>query len=49
MKKKLPKGIRKHIRKEKARIRRDFSDKKEQRELIEKLKENIIKKQRHDH
>ncbi len=36
-KKKLPKGIRKYIRKEKSRIRREVFDLEKQRELIEKL------------
>jgi len=36
-KKKLPKSIRKHIRKEKARIRREVLDFKKQRELINQL------------
>ncbi len=44
MDKKLPKSIRKHIRKEKARIRRDLSGKEEQKNLIEKLKEKYYKK-----
>jgi hypothetical protein len=35
--KKLPKSIRKHIRKEKARIRRQFLTKEEQRKEIEKI------------
>jgi hypothetical protein len=34
---KLPKSIRKYIRKEKARIRREVLDIKKQKELIEKL------------
>ena len=38
-KKKMPKSIRKHIRKEKARIRRVVFDIKEQEKLIEKLYE----------
>jgi len=37
MKKKLPNSIRKHIRKEKARIRREVLDTKKQKELINKL------------
>ena len=37
MKKKFPKGIRKHIRKEKARIRRQILDLKEQDKLINEL------------
>lgn len=39
MKKKLPKSIRKHIRKEKARIRREVFDVEEQKKLISKLYE----------
>ncbi len=35
--KKLSKSLRKHIRTEKARIRREFFDKKEQEKKIEKL------------
>lgn len=42
--KKLSKSIRKHIRKEKARIRRDFSGEDEQKNLIEKIKEKYCKK-----
>ncbi len=37
MKKKLPKNIRKHIRKEKARIRREIFDLEEQKKLINQL------------
>jgi len=37
VKKKLHRSIRKHIRKEKARIRREFFDSKEQNELIKQL------------
>ena len=37
MKKKFPKGIRKHIRKEKARIRRQILDLKGQKKLINEL------------
>lgn len=36
-KKKMPKSIRKHIRKEKARIRREVLNFKEQEESIKKL------------
>jgi len=44
MKRKLPKGIRKYIRKEKARIRREVLDIKEQEELINELyKKYLIK------
>jgi len=41
MKKKLPKGVRKYIRKEKARIRREVLDIKEQEELIQQLYEKF--------
>jgi hypothetical protein len=37
MKKKMPKSVRKYIRKEKARIRREVLDTKDQKELIDKL------------
>ena len=37
VKKKLPHSIRKHIRKEKARIRRQVLDIKKQKELIDNL------------
>jgi len=37
MKKKLPKSIRKYLRKEKARIRREVLDLKEQEKLIQEL------------
>jgi len=37
MKKKLPKSLRKYIRKEKARIRREVLDVKKQDELIEEI------------
>ncbi len=39
MKKKLPKSIRKYIRREKARIRREVLDLEEQNKLINKLYE----------
>ena len=42
--KKMPKSIRKHIRKEKARIRREVLDLKKQNELIQKLYQDLIKK-----
>jgi len=45
--KKLSKSLRKHIRKEKARIRRDFSDIKEQRELIDQLYKKFLKQNDH--
>jgi len=47
MKNNLPKSVRKYLRKEKARIRREFLDKKEQEKEIKKLYEkvkNITKK-----
>jgi len=37
MKRKLPKSIRKYVRKEKARIRREVLDLKEQEKLIQEL------------
>jgi hypothetical protein len=43
MKKKLPKSIRKFIRKEKARIRREVLDLKEQEKLISELYQKILK------
>lgn len=36
-KKRLPKSLRKHIRQEKARIRREISDIQKQKELIDEL------------
>jgi len=42
--KKFPKSIRKFIRKEKARIRREISDLKGQKKAIEKLYQQIISK-----
>jgi len=39
--KKLSKGIRKYIRKEKARIRREVLDIKEQKRLIKELYEKL--------
>ena len=44
MKKKLPKGLRKYIRKEKARIRREVLNLKEQEKLIQELYQKIFKK-----
>lgn len=44
MKKKLPRSIRKYIRKEKARIRREVFDLKEQDSLISKIYEKLFKK-----
>ena len=43
-KKKLPSSIRKFIRKEKSRIRREILDIKEQEELISELYQKVIKK-----
>ena len=43
MKKKLPKSLRKHIRREKARIRRENWDWKKQEEFIKKLYQKILK------
>ena len=43
-KKRLPKSQRKHIRKEKARIRREVLDLKKQEELINQLYEKFLKK-----
>jgi len=46
--KKLPRSARKHIRREKARIRREFSDK---NTVEEKIKEVLkkFKKEKNDH
>ena len=43
-KKRLPKSQRKHIRQEKARIRREVLDLRKQRELINQLYEKFLKK-----
>jgi len=43
-KKRMPKSIRKYIRKEKARIRREVLDLKEQEEMINKMYQNILNK-----
>ncbi|MCD6233208.1 hypothetical protein J7J81_02400 [bacterium] len=43
-KKQLPKSLRKYIRKEKARIRREILDLKKQRELIDQLYKRLLKK-----
>ena len=43
-KKKLPKGLRKYIRKEKARIRREVFDRKEQERLINELYKQFLPK-----
>ena len=42
--KKLPKSIRKYIRKEKARIRREFSSIDEQNRLIDELYQKLLPK-----
>lgn len=44
MKKKMPKSLRKHIRNEKARIRREVLDLNEQKEQINKLYEQFLPK-----
>ena len=44
MRKKLPKSIRKYIRKEKARIRREVLDLKKQEELISELYQKFLRK-----
>jgi len=41
MKKKLPKSARKHIRKEKARIRREISSLEKQKKLIKELRQKF--------
>lgn len=43
LKKRLPKSIRKFIRKEKARIRREVLDLKEQEKLISELYKKFLK------
>ena len=43
MKKKMPNSLRKFIRLEKARIRRTFSDIKEQEKQIEELYKKLVK------
>lgn len=42
--KKLPKSVKKFIRKEKAKIRREFSDLEKQKELIKKIYEQYENK-----
>ena len=42
--KKLPKSLRKYIRQEKARIRREVLDLKEQKKLIDELYQKLLKK-----
>ena len=44
MKKKLPKSVKKYIRREKARIRREFFYVKKQEELIQELYQKFFKK-----
>jgi len=41
---KLPKSLRKYVRREKARIRREVWDLKEQEKLIEQLYQEIFKR-----
>ena len=48
MKKKLPKSIRKYIRKEKTRIKRDNFNTEEQIKLIEELYKKFEKKDKKD-
>jgi len=43
MKRRLPKSLRKYIRKEKARIRREVLDLKEQEKLINELYQKFLK------
>jgi hypothetical protein len=43
MKRKLPNSLKKYIRKEKARIKREFFDEKEQKEKIQELMEKLEK------
>jgi hypothetical protein len=43
MKKKMPKSLRKYIRREKARIRREVLDIKEQERLIQELYQKFLK------
>lgn len=45
MKKKLPKSIKKYIRMEKARIRREVLELKEQEKLISELYKKLLKNQ----
>ncbi|XOB40168.1 MAG: hypothetical protein ACKKMR_02460 [Candidatus Nealsonbacteria bacterium] len=42
--KRLPKSLRKYVRREKARIRREVWDLKEQEKLIEQLYQKIFKR-----
>ncbi len=48
MSKKLPKSLRKFIRREKARIRREVSDTKKQEELINHIYERLIRMVKED-
>jgi hypothetical protein len=48
-KKKLPKGLRKYIRQEKARIRREVLDIKEQDKLIQELNQKFFEKLKQNH
>ncbi len=49
-KKRMPKSLRKHIRKEKARIRREILDLGEQQKQIQELYQRFFKKDKiHDH
>ncbi len=45
-KSRLPKSVRKFIRKEKAKIRKEVLDKKEQERLIKELYQKFFKKER---
>ena len=44
--KRMPKSLRKYIRREKARIRREVLDVKEQEKLIQELYKKLFKKQK---
>ncbi len=44
IKKRLPKGIRKYLRREKARLRKDVLDFKKQEEKIKALYQGLVKK-----
>jgi len=44
--KRMPKSLRKYIRREKARIRREVLDIKEQEKLIQELYKKLFKKQK---
>jgi len=46
MKRKLPKSLRKYIRREKARIRREVLNLREQEKLIQELYQKIASEQR---